>query len=118
MSWTRFFFHDYFTAQELNKLDRRLKQQRQLRSASSRELRDRVETLEDENARLALMLQALTECCVRKGVVTREELQRMVSEVDLWDGKQDGKLSRPPERDDSKPKGPIEFLGDLERRDQ
>ena len=54
----------------------------------------RIEQLEDDLARAALVIHSLVEMCVRQGVFTADELAVVMEEVDLWDGVADGKLAR------------------------
>lgn len=118
MSWSRYFLSDYLTRREFKQVDRQLRSQRRIQMSARRELRERIQDLEDENGRLALMVRALTEACIRKGVFSRDELQQIATEVDLWDGADDDRYGLPPDRDDDEPRSPHEFLGDLERRDR
>ena len=53
---------------------------------------DRVALLEDDLARALLVIHTLTEACIQRGVFTREELNQMAAQVDVWDGVADGKL--------------------------
>ena len=53
---------------------------------------DRMDLLEDDLARALLVIHTLTEACIQRGVFTREELNQMAAQVDLWDGVADGKL--------------------------
>jgi hypothetical protein len=54
-------------------------------------LQQRVERLEDDLARLGLVAMALAKLCLDKGVVSPEELQAQMKEIDLADGVEDGK---------------------------
>ena len=119
MTWSEIFLNDYYPHRELKRVNQRIRAEIDLRNASSRRMRDRFEELEEENARLALMLRALTEMCQRKGVFSIEEMQQMVAEVDAWDGVVDGRYGLPPHRDEvSQPSSTHEFLEQLERRDR
>ncbi|MCA9179272.1 MAG: hypothetical protein KDB14_32660 [Planctomycetales bacterium] len=120
MTWSRYFLNDYFTAREFDEVDKRIRTQARARAAGNREMRERIEELEEENARLALLLRALTELSVRKGLFSQQELQAVTREVDLWDGSEDGRYGPPPKRDAidvAPPPSTREFLGDLEQRD-
>ena len=118
MSWTRYLFHDFFTAKELNRIDANAERRRRLASTERIGIRQRFTDTEDDVGRLALLVHALAEACVRKGVLTREEIAAMVAEVDLLDGAKDGKLDPAALRSDdrqSRPTGrPKDFLRDLE----
>lgn len=54
-------------------------------------LQQRVEELEDDLARVGLLTMALAKLCVEKGVLTADELNARMSEIDLADGVEDGK---------------------------
>jgi hypothetical protein len=78
-----------------------------------------VETLEENLSRALLLVHSLTEALVRKGLVTREEIAAVASQLDMLDGKADGMLApgtvagtvKEPER----PLSTQEFLGKLEK---
>ncbi len=78
-----------------------------------------VEMLQENLSRALLLVHSLTEALVRKGVVTREEIAAVAAQLDMHDGKADGKLApgtvagtvKEPER----PLSPQEFLGKLEK---
>jgi hypothetical protein len=122
VSWTRYLLHDYFTAEEFNRMDRRVRQMRSSQARSSADLRDRIADLEDDLGRLTLLTYALAEACVRKGVFTREEIASFADELDLVDGRADGKLDPsalhgPGEQRPTRPRSPESHLHDLERRE-
>jgi hypothetical protein len=58
------------------------------------ELRKQMLELDEDVGRMALLLRALVEACLRKGVFTREELAALIARVDLLDGAADGRLAR------------------------
>jgi hypothetical protein len=89
----RFFLHDFFTAQEFNELDDRLAYLRKLDHERRAATNARIEALEMDLGRVALVARALAELCVAKGVLTKEELVRAVQEADLADGVGDQSLS-------------------------
>ena len=62
------------------------------RKEEDAEVTARINELEADVGRLALVVVTLTETIVRKGVATREELRTLVSEVDVLDGAADGKF--------------------------
>ena len=78
-----------------------------------------VEALEENLSRALLLVHALTEALVRKGLVTREEIAVVAAQLDMLDGQADGKLAlgtvagtvKVPER----PLSTQEFLGKLEK---
>ena len=116
MDWSELLLNDY--SRDVEQVNKRLRSEIGLRNASSLRMRERFEALEEENCRLALMLRAVMELCVRKGVMTREEIGQTIEEVDLWDGVQDGRYGRPPLRDDAggEMNSTHAFLEELERR--
>jgi hypothetical protein len=80
----------------LRKIDEETSSRRRALFASVRaraELRRRVEQLEDDAARMALLTLSLAELCVAKGVITEDELAARMREIDLRDGVEDGKSS-------------------------
>ena len=81
-----------------DRVDEAKARQRRAHYASIRgrlRLQQRVEELEDDLARVALLTMALAKLCVDKGVLTADELNARMSEIDLADGTEDGKA--PPE---------------------
>lgn len=95
-----------------------------LRSARnlSHSVDDHVTLLEDDLARTLLLLHSLTEALVRKGAVSREDIETAGREIDLRDGKADGKLDpamlRPadkPAREIDPDISPEEYLHQLEQ---
>lgn len=92
--------------------------QREAGKARAKEA-DTLETLEENLSRALLLIHALTEALVRKGVMTREEIAAVADQLDMLDGKLDGKLAlgsvegtvKAPER----PVTPEEFLRKLEK---
>ncbi len=81
---------------------------------------DTLETVQDNLARALLLVHALTETLVRKGILTREEIAAVADQLDMLDGQLDGKLTpgtvpgtvKAPEQ----PLSTQEFLGKLERQ--
>jgi len=96
-----------------------LKQSQREASHARARATESVETLEENLSRALLLVHSLTEALVRKGLVTREEISAVASQLDMLDGKSDGKLGpgtvagtvKEPER----PLSTQEFLGKLER---
>ena len=123
MSWTRYLLHDFFTAHELNRIDERFRRSRTASASTRAGMYDRIDELEDDLGRATLIVHALAEACVRKGLLTREEIAAMVNEVDLRDGKSDGKLDstalRPPRAEHARrPMSPEQHLHELEKQDE
>ncbi|NQU22038.1 MAG: hypothetical protein HQ567_12200 [Candidatus Nealsonbacteria bacterium] len=121
MGWTRYLMHDFFTAREFDRLDDAAERRRQTASSARGDLRCRVDDLEDDLARMALLVHSLAEACVRNGALTREEISAVMTEVDLADGVADGKLDpatqRPPAEPSKRSGRPEDFLKDLESQD-
>ncbi|HYW79607.1 MAG TPA: hypothetical protein VE890_08520 [Thermoguttaceae bacterium] len=67
----------------------------------------RVEQLEGDLARAVLLIHALTEACLERGVFTREEIAQAAAEIDLLDGVADGKLDPATVRPKEKRKPPV-----------
>jgi hypothetical protein len=102
--WTFFTISKYFGQRHSELLDAKLKRFRAGSLSAKIHTEDRVAQLEDDLARTLLLVQALAETCIAKGVLTREELAAMAEQVDVSDGVADGKLDlqtiRPPVVDD------------------
>lgn len=64
-------------------------------SRNTRLLQDRVKRLEESVERLSLATMAIAEILRDRMGVTQQELESRVLEIDLRDGKQDGRLSAP-----------------------
>jgi hypothetical protein len=72
----------------------RIRRRAHLASVRARlRLQQRVEQLEDDLARVGLVTLALAKLCVEKGVLSPDELNAKMSEVDLADGVEDGRAS-------------------------
>jgi hypothetical protein len=123
MGWKIRMGGDVWTWREFDALNARLERMRRSASATRIQANDRIADLEDDLARTTLLVHALAEVCVRKGLLTREEIAEIAEQIDLLDGQVDGKLDpatqRPPEDPDAAPRqiGPHEYLGKLERND-
>lgn len=57
---------------------------------------ERIADLEQELGETALLLRALTELCLARGVLTAEELSARAEELDLLDGVADGRIGEQP----------------------
>ncbi|NQT40389.1 MAG: hypothetical protein HQ581_23045 [Planctomycetes bacterium] len=82
----------YFGDRQRETIDRRLKRMRERAYDPRIQLVDRVNQLEDDLGRVLLLVQALAETCIAKGVLDRKEIAQMAKKVDLADGVADGKL--------------------------
>ena len=116
MSWTRYLLHDFFTASELNRIDASMRKQRMSESRVRAGQNDRLEELEDELARMALLTRALSEACLAAGVFTREQLGEILHRIDAEDGVVDGRLGGAEQNEP--PQTPNQFLGELEKRER
>ncbi len=103
--WTMYSISKYFGDRHREAIDRRLKRFRERANDPRIQLVDRVSQLEDDLGRALLLIQALAETCIEKGVLSREEIAEMAKKVDLADGVADGKLDPQTVRPD-RPKDP------------
>jgi hypothetical protein len=119
MGWTRYLLHDYYTAKELDRIDDHMRRIRSSSTRSAGDARERIEELEDDLGRLTLLVHAMAEACVRKGVLSRDEIMAVADEIDLLDGTADGKLAvrDPDQQRETGPQRPEEHLRQLEKRE-
>ena len=94
MCWTRSLLHDFWTARALNEIDEQLAATRRARAHSDHTTRARIDALEDDDARLTLLLRSLTDVAIESGAVSREDLGRVLERTGVLDGVPDGKLAR------------------------
>src|SRR5262245_34103110 len=80
---------DFILVREIDELERQLG----VRYKREGTLSARVGTLAADAGRVAWLVRTLAELCLTKGVCTRDELARMLLEVDRADGKEDGRVS-------------------------
>jgi hypothetical protein len=104
MGWIAELYSDLVagpSTEEQQAFDRELARLRNAREGQHT-VDDRVKLLEDDLARMLLLLHAVTEAVVSKGVISQSDLETAGREIDLRDGKADGKLDpaceRPEER--------------------
>lgn len=57
-------------------------------------LENRIESLQSEVGQLAIVIEALLESLADRGILTREELARKMSEIDARDGVVDGRITK------------------------
>jgi hypothetical protein len=69
-------------------------------------MKARIEQLEGDLGRVALLARALADACIRKGLLTSDELAAMIAEVDVIDGVPDGRLDPKALRTPAKGKSP------------
>ena len=89
MSLRRYFLHDFFTAREFNELEKRRRRRFRRDQSQRRGDRERIDELEQDLARVAMLARGLAEACLTKGVLSREELAAALLEADLADGAED-----------------------------
>ena len=65
--------------------------------------KDRVEELEEEVARITLLLEGVLEHLNENGVMTLTDLRTKVAEIDTRDGVIDGKITKPGDVEESEP---------------
>ena len=92
MSWAGNWINRTFTHQQRETIDQRLERYRREAQQINLDRLDQQDELEEGVARALLLLHALTESCLRRGVFTHDELAAVIDEVDLLDGVADGKL--------------------------
>ena len=63
------------------------------RSRRIKSQKSRMEDLESDLGHVILLVNALAEACVKKGVISREDITQMIHELDLSDGVADGKYT-------------------------
>jgi hypothetical protein len=73
-------------------IDKKVAAMRAARLRAAKTGAQHARELEDDLGRVALLARALAEVCLQKGLMTREELGRMIEQVDMADGSLDGKL--------------------------
>lgn len=84
---------DWKTRAEVERLGKALHQARQDASARASVAIDRLQVLEENLARVLLLLHGLTETLIARGVLSRKELHQTLAELDLQDGRADGQLA-------------------------
>ncbi len=118
--WGAYAISKYFAKEHRKVIDQRMRRWRERANDPRIALVDRVRDLEDDLGRALLLLHALTETCIRAGVMTPEQLAEIAAELDSSDGVADGKLDPAalrPEREQSPEVSPEEYLRRLEQTD-
>lgn len=99
MSWTRYLLHDFWTARALNEMDderqrskRAARQRSMRRSKEIKEQSARIDELEQDLAETTLLLRALADLSVSKGLITADEISERALELDKLDGVVDGRM--------------------------
>jgi hypothetical protein len=90
--WTMWSISKYFGDRHRELIDEKLARYRTRADDPRIVLVDRVDQLEGDLGRALLMLQALAETCVSKGVFSCQEIADMAKTIDALDGIADGKL--------------------------
>jgi len=104
MSFLELLFPDYATARHLRTLDEKNRtlevrqrvahnRSNRLIEAKSKKANSRIEQLEQELGQASLVIEALIEKLEEKSLVSREELERLVTEIDARDGVIDGRIT-------------------------
>ena len=112
--------YDWAARRKIDSLEARLARVIARDSRSRSGMVNDVVELEEDLGRAVLLLQALLQAIIRKGLLTREEIMSVAAELDLRDGEADGQLDprtvRPPgEREPERPGSPEAHLARLER---
>jgi hypothetical protein len=121
MSWSRYLNNDWWQTEQIESVNRKLRQAQNTRVAADARLGDDLEQLSNDLGRALLLLHSLVETCVRKGVLSRDEIREVARELDLSDGVADGKVDpatlRPAEENARRrPETTLDFLRRLERQ--
>jgi hypothetical protein len=121
MSWNRYLNHNWWQTEQIDTLNRRMRHAQNSQTSADARLREEIDLLSNDLGRALLLLHSLVETCVRKGVLTREEIREAARELDLADGVADGKVDpatlRPAdERAPRRPLTTLEFLRRLEKQ--
>lgn len=92
MAWEHLLLGRWFAAEQAKDLEQRLAKAVQHNRERRVAERERIAELEGDIARVALLARALAELCLRKGVLTHEELVKQLAETDFADGVFDAAL--------------------------
>jgi hypothetical protein len=115
--WGAYAISNYFAKEHGELIDRRMRRWRERANDPRIALVDRVRDLEDDLGRALLLLHALTETCLRAGVMSPEQLSQIAAELDKSDGVEDGRLDPAtlrPEQDTPPDTSTEEYLRRLE----
>ena len=86
------FLRPYLTTADLDSLEASLRRHRDFERRTREQTKTRLERLEAELARVALLLRTLADLSLAKGFVTKEELAQHMLAADLADGAKDERL--------------------------
>ena len=86
MGLTRWMFSDWFTAHELDELDRRNAERDARTEDELDELNDALVELRADLERVSLLAKSLADLCIERGVLTREQLHDKLLALDSADG--------------------------------
>ena len=111
MSLSRYLIHDFFTAREFNRRDaqrrsdnRAARSRRRQLSQRERDRDSRLEAVEEDLGQAVLLVRALADLCLEKGVLDGGELLDLMERLDAADGEADGKASfAEPDKPDAQP---------------
>jgi hypothetical protein len=120
MSWSRYLNNDWWQTEQIEAMNRKIRGAQSSRAAGDARLEDEIEQLSNDLGRALLLLHSLVETCVRKEVLTRDEIREAAREIDLADGVLDGKVDPSTLRPESetagrRPETTLDFLRRLER---
>ena len=95
MSLYDFFFPEQASASHLrrmaNQQDRQARMNR-IQEQSQSNIEDRVTELENDLGMVTLVLASLLEAANNNGAVSREDIKKIIDELDVLDGFRDGRL--------------------------
>lgn len=92
MGLGRWWFCDWYTAGELDRIDDHLAHERRRGMSERSKVGKYVDDVERSLASVALVARALGELCLKKGLFTQAEMETALREVDLADGILDDRL--------------------------
>lgn len=92
MGISRYLFNDWFTARELDELDKRNTFVQLATNARFHEQTKEIDDLRGDVAALALLARSLAELCIERGVLTQDDLKQRMLALDLTDGVADNRL--------------------------
>ena len=90
--WTRYLFHDYWTAKEFNSMEDRMRRQASTRRRRDGDRQAAVEELEAEIGFVALMNRAMLQVMMENGLCDKARIGQLMRHFDTLDGEADGGL--------------------------
>ncbi len=86
MGLARWIFNDWFTAHELDQLDRRNAEREERTEDELDALHDSLVRLRADLERVSLLAKSLADLCIERGLLTREQLHDKLLALDRADG--------------------------------